>query len=136
MKYLDSNIFIYPLLYNDKIAEYSRRILSDVVNGKISACTSVLTWDELVHSIGKIKGKKYAILYGEKFLNFSRLVLLDANPMIILTAQGLIKKYGLYPRDAIHAATSIYNKTSEIISNDKDFDNIKEIKRIDPKNYK
>ena len=47
-----------------------------------------------------------------------------------------MKTYEINPRDAIHLATALIFESSEIISSDTDFDNIKEIKRIDPKNYR
>jgi predicted nucleic acid-binding protein len=39
-------------------------------------------------------------------------------------------KYNLSPRDAIHLASALSRKAIAIVSDDEDFDQIKEIKRI------
>ena len=44
-------------------------------------------------------------------------------------------KKGLPPRDLVHAAVMINNGLSHIISADKHFDSIKEIKRVRPEQY-
>lgn len=43
-----------------------------------------------------------------------------------------MEKYKLKPRDAIHAATAIENKINTMVSYDRDFDNVIEIRRIEP----
>jgi hypothetical protein len=45
------------------------------------------------------------------------------------------KTKGLPPRDLVHAAVMINNGMSHIISTDKHFDAIKEIKRVRPGQY-
>ena len=46
------------------------------------------------------------------------------------TAIDLIKKYKLDQQDSIHVACCIRNDIGEIVSNDSDFINIVEVKRI------
>ena len=43
-----------------------------------------------------------------------------------------MEEYKLRPRDAVHAAAALENKITTIVSYDKDFDLIHEIKRIEP----
>ena len=131
-KYLDSNVFLYPVLYEDEKAEACKKILGDVVNKKLMGCTSVLCWDEFVYILRKEKGNDVAVSEGRKFLNFINLLFIGANKSILFKAQQLIEEYNLKPRDAIHAATALVNGINEIISDDSDFDKIKEIKRIKP----
>lgn len=129
-KYLDTNVFLYPILYEDEKADICKEILKKVVNKELTAYTSVLCWDEFVYTIRKEKGKEIAEQGGEKFLQFPNLVFLDANKIILFKAQEIIKNYNLKPRDAIHLATALINGINEIISDDPDFDKIKEINRI------
>jgi len=132
MIYLDSNIFIYASLNLAPESEKCRKILSDVVNKRIDACTSILTWDEFFYSVKKKFGSAYASAESEKLLNFLNLTFLDADFNTIFLAQKINAKYNLGPRDAIHAATAIINKCDSIITDDSDFDKIKEIKRQKP----
>ncbi len=128
-KYLDSNVFIYPLLYEDEESPFYEKILLDLVEKKFQGFTSVLTWDELVHVLRKKKGEEIAAIEGQKFLNFPELVFVNANLSVLRASQKIIETYGLKPRDAIHAASALSNNCDEIISDDDDFDGIKEIKR-------
>jgi predicted nucleic acid-binding protein len=50
----------------------------------------------------------------------------------VFKAQEIVEKYRLTPRDAIHAAAAIDNKIATIVSYDKDFDILDEIRRIEP----
>jgi uncharacterized protein len=130
MIYLDANIFIYALGNVDKKTQNCINILRKIVRNEVEAYTSVLTWDEFLYSIRKQVGKQKALDESSKFLNLPNLVFLDANNEVLLKAQELSEKYNLKPRDAIHAATAIKNKIPKIISDDSDFDKIKELKRV------
>jgi len=132
-KYIDSNIFINSVLYDDEKAERCKEIALRISNREIFAITSVLTWDELVYAIRKNLRREIAIIEGEKFLRFPNLIFIDANKNIISMAQKLIKRYNLKPRDAIHAATAISQGCQEIISEDSDFDRVEELKRVGPR---
>lgn len=130
--YIDTNIFIESILRDNKECQI---ILEKIINKEVQGITSILTWDELVFILRKFIGKEIAISEGEKFMRFPNLIFVDAKKEIIQNAQKLIGKYNLQPRDTIHIATAIYAGIKEIISEDRDFDIVKEIKRISPKNF-
>jgi predicted nucleic acid-binding protein len=93
------------------------------------AFTSVLTWDEVVWTIRKLMGRNEAVSQGQKLLGFLNLRFIGVDENILSQAQGLISKYNLKPRDAIHVASAINRKIEIIISDDQDLDGIKEITR-------
>ncbi len=64
------------------------------------------------------------------FLQLPNIAFLNANNIVIYKSQELIENYSLKPRDAIRAASAIINENQKIISDDKDFDKIKELKRV------
>ncbi len=130
MKYIDSNIFINAILYDDSKAKRCEKIIKDIIMGKEIAYTSLLSWDEIVYIVKKYMGRELAIGEGKKFLKFPNLIFLGIEENIIFKAQELLSKYNIDPRDAIHAASALINEVKEIISDDQDFDKIKEIKRI------
>ena len=131
-KYLDSNIFINPVLYNDETARKCKKVLDKIISKEIIGITSFLTWDELVYVIGKNLGRELAISEGEKFLKFPNLIFIDVNKNILIKAQKILSEFNIKPRDSIHAATALMQKCEEIFSVDSDFKVIKELKLIDP----
>ena len=129
-KYLDANIFINAILYEDDKAKKCKEIISKIVKNEMEGVTSVLTWDEVVYAIKRLIGMEKAKDFGNKFFNIPNLKLLNTDKDIVMYAQKFITLYGINPRDAIHAATALKHNIKEIVSDDSDFDKIKEIKRI------
>ena len=133
MHYIDSNIFIYPIVADEKTenkALLAKTLLIKIADKSIEAATSSLTWDEVVWCIKKILGSETAVKGGSKFLEFPNLRMLDVNEKVIYRAQKLIETYSLRPRDAIHMACCLENKIRDIISDDPDFDSVKDLNRI------
>jgi len=132
MIYLDSNIFIYSLLYDRAVpdANKARKILSDVSNGTLKAATCCLTWDEIVHVIKKNAGSNAAVFAGKYFLEFPNLKILPVDHGTIEAAQALVQRYTLQPRDAIHAVSALQTGISDFLTDDHDFDKVKELNRI------
>ncbi len=131
--YVDSNVFIQGIIRNDLDC---KNVIIKIAKKEIMGVTSVLTWDEIVHIVKKFLGKDIAKIEGAKFFTLPNFIFIDAKKDIILKAQKLIEEYKINPRDAIHIATAIHAGINEIVSEDSDFDVVKEIKRISPKNFK
>ena len=129
MIYLDANVFVYSAINNGELGERSRVLLRKVAKNEISACTSVLTCDEVVYAIRKKAGAEISAIEGGKLIRFNGLKWFKSDENILLMAQEIIETKNLKPRDAIHAATAILNGCKEIISDDSDFDKVKELKR-------
>ena len=129
--YIDSNVFLYPVLYNNiKESETAREILAEIEGKNIQAYTSTLTWDEVSYVVERIFGKTDSIEVGKRFLNFPFLRFIPVDDEIIRRSQVIREKYNLKPRDSIHLSCAIERNISEIITDDADFDGIKEITRI------
>lgn len=132
MKYVDANVFIFPIIYDATIKEssLSKGILLEISEGDLEAATCSLTWDEVAWIVRKTLGIEYAKNEGKKLLEFPNLKILTVNEEIINEAQKIMETYQLKPRDSIHAACAIKNNIGEIITDDPDFDKVKELKRI------
>ncbi len=132
MPYIDSNVFIYPILYTVEVepkVKKAKQILLGIEKGELSGCTSTLTWDEVVWVVSKTLGKSEGINQGQKLLGFPNLEFINVDENILGHAQALMSKYNLSPRDSIHIASAIKRKIKTIISDDKDADQVAEIKR-------
>ena len=132
MQYVDSNVFLYPVLYPSDFepkAKKAKEILVQIENGTLLASTSTLTWDEVVWVTTKLLGKTDGITQGQKILGFPNLKFINVDEEVISQAQALMSKYKLNPRDSIHIASALSKKIKTILSDDADFDQITEIKR-------
>ena len=132
MAYIDSNIFIYPAIYSTETQEKAmkaKEILLKIEKGELSAYTSTLTWDEVVWVISRTLGRDDGTNQGRKLLGFPNLEFIDIDKRALSTAQMLLDKYQLKPRDALHLASAVNRNIKKVISDDEDFDNIKEIER-------
>ena len=134
--YVDSNVFLYPIVYEPGAVEEAREskdFLLKISEGLVEACTATITWDEVVWVVRKMFGLKPSIELGKKFLEFPNLKLLNVKRSVVFRAQRLMEKYGIKPRDAIHAATALENGVETIVTYDRDFDKVEEIKRLEPR---
>lgn len=133
MAYLDANVFAFAsALTEESAAETvnSQKILTKVAKNKLSALTSVLTWDEVIWACRKNLSSVDALAKGNSILEFPNLKISEVTITVIKLAGEIAATYGLKPRDAIHAATAILNGEKEIITDDSDFDKVKELKRV------
>ncbi len=133
--YIDSNVFIYPAIYDPQTVPEAARAttsLREIVSGSIDAYTSTLTWDEITWVVRKLFDAKKAAAQGTSFLRVPNLKLLKVDIETISQAQSVVEDYELKPRDAIHAATAVANGLHRIMSFDKDFDTIPSLTRIEP----
>ena len=129
MKYLDTNIFLLPLLYEGDKANKAKEILEKMVQGNLQCATASLTLDEFTWVIIK-KDRKKAIEACKDILELPNLKILDVTNSDIICALGYMEKYEqLKPRDAIHLAVCTNSGIFTIISDDSDLDNINEINR-------
>ncbi len=131
MFYIDANLFIYASLDRDELGDQSREIIGLLNNGKINGITSSLTLDEIIWVVWKEKGKELGIKVGKEIFEISNLDIVGISEKIIFNAIELMEKYDLKPRDAIHLSAAIEHSVFTIISEDKDFDKVKEIERLD-----
>jgi hypothetical protein len=127
--YLDSNVFIYAALNTEDIGDRARALLRRVEQGEEKASSSALTFDEVVWAVKKYRTLDDAVMAGEAFLNFRGLRLVSVDGDLLAVALDLIRRYGLDPRDSIHAASTISGKAEAIVSTDEHFDKVKELQR-------
>jgi len=133
--YVDSNLFIYPIIYDSNVmpeAARAKQKLLEIASGSVKACTSTLTWDEVTWITRRLFGSEKAAEQGASFLKLPNLKLLKVDMEIVSYAQALLEKHDLKPRDAIHAATAVKNGISEILSYDEDFDTVPDLVRLSP----
>jgi predicted nucleic acid-binding protein len=126
--YIDSNIFLYPVLYeNTPESTAAEKVLKKIENTEITAYTSTLTWDEITYCVFKITGRFNSITAGRKFITFPNLRFIAVDESVISKSQRLMEEYNLHPRDAIHCACALEKGIKKLITNDKHFQEVGEI---------
>ncbi|MBI2584131.1 MAG: type II toxin-antitoxin system VapC family toxin [Candidatus Aenigmarchaeota archaeon] len=131
MIYLDSSVFLLAFLDVSEKGKRARTLLLEIEEGRKEAATSALTYDEVVWNVKKERNQKESLAAGHDMVSLQRVRFIPADSLVIMRAQELREKYGLDPRDAIHAASALVNNISTIVSTDPDFDDVKEISRKD-----
>jgi len=127
--YLDASILIFAALNTEEIGEKAVALLSNIQSGGERAVTSALTFDEVFWEVKRNRGLEKAIETAEAMLNFPNLTIVSVDREFVSSALGIIRKYHLALRDAIHTATALAEKVDFIVSTDNHFDKIVELKR-------
>jgi len=130
MRYVDSNIFISNLIGDVRLGEAAKKYLEKVASGKESAVTSV---HSMIEIYAFLKGKKLSEQKIAQILNdvgLHGVALLPFEPLILQEALSMVKN-GWKLGDAIHFRTMMKHNIKEIVTDDRHFDNLDEIQRID-----
>lgn len=134
MQYLDANVFIFASVYSedDVRVKNAQEILTRVVHGHEQCITSVLTVDEVVWAwMKQKKDREQAILQGLRLHALPNIKLVEITSMVSLKSLELMQRFHrLKPRDALHTATALLHGATTIVSDDPDFDDVPELKRI------
>ena len=131
MYYFDSNVFILPALYEGPKSQEAGDWLKKMVEGEIEVGTSALTLDEVVWIISRESSKEEALKEGERILELPHLKILDVKSEDTVRMINYQRRYeGLKPRDAVHLSIAVRNGIHTIVSDDDDFDGLKEVEWI------
>jgi uncharacterized protein len=133
--FVDSAVLMYAAGRDHPLRAPSIRFLDQVADGSIQAITSVEVVQEVFHRYLSLRRPDLA-----------RIVAKDAQdmfaPVVPIThalmrrIPDLVDKYPrLQARDLVHVATCIHEGVTEIISPDKAFDQVSEVRRIDPTEF-
>src|SRR3989338_7353617 len=132
MDYIDSSVFVYASIYEKKKTHTARNILKKIDDRKRTVITSILTLSELLWVLWRLtKDKEFALQQVKSVLSLTNITFVPLSVEISSRSILLMKVYAkLRPYDAIHAATCIHERIITIISDDADFDSIKELQRM------
>ena len=130
--FLDTNVFLYAAGADHPRREACVRALHKVSEGTLQATVNSEVLQEILYVLSRRGRRQDAVTLANHVASLFP-DLLPVTREDILGACDLIRRYARLPvRDAIHAATMLRNGLKEIISVDQDFDQIREIRRIDP----
>ena len=129
MIYIDSNVFIYATLQTGQEGDWCRALLRRVAEGKEEALTSALTVDEVAYQVREDRGLEASVEAGRALLQMAHLAVVPADAEVLWRSLDLASGLGLYPRDAIHAATAQLHGVEDFYSEDEDFAGVEGLRR-------
>ena len=130
--FVDTAIIMYANGADHPLRDPSRRIMSAIVAGELQAVTSSEVVQEILHRFTSIRrpevGARIAMLTMDAFAP-----VLPITHALMRRVPDLALKYpNLDARDVLHVATCIHEGITEVISPDRGFDQVAEVRRIDP----
>jgi len=130
LRYVDSNIIIHHLVKDGRVGPSAQKYLESVAKGDESACSSTYM---IIEVYAFLKGMKYPEQKISSILDSVAsygIILLPLESEVILRSLPMMKS-GWRLGDAIHYNTMLKNDVTEIVSDDRHFDDVEKIKRVD-----
>lgn len=130
--FVDTAVMMYAAGTAHPLRDACRSLMTKILTGEIEGVTSVEVVQEVLHryrSIGQPGiGRTLAIDTLDTFAP-----VLPITHAVMRRVPDLAARYPrLQARDLVHVATCIHEGITEIISPDRGFDDVAEVKRIDP----
>jgi predicted nucleic acid-binding protein len=131
--FLDANIFLYAIGGDGPYRESCRAVLLAVGRGALDGVTNAEVLQEILH----VRARRLSIKDATSAVRAAAGMVADLLPVTredILEACALLNAHpGFGARDALHAAVMKNAGINLIVSVDRDFDAIKSLKRLVPK---
>jgi len=127
--YIDANIFVYAAISEEPIGEVCRDIM-DLVNDRVLTVTSsYMSIQELLWVVKRTTGRESASRISATILGMP-VRWVDVGQDILARTLDAFSTTSLDVRDAMHVATMRKAGISTLISEDRDFDRVKGIRRM------
>jgi len=133
--FLDTAIFMYAGGAEHPLRVPCGAILRQIDEGSLDATTSVEVVQEILHRFLAVRRPEVGTAMARQVLDAFAPVL----PMthgLMRRVPSLVEAYpALSARDAVHVATCIGEGIDTIVSPDRGFDQVREIRRLDPAEF-
>ena len=130
--FLDTNVFLYAIGAESPHRGPCRDVLAAIGKGEIDAVTSSEVLQELLH----LRTRRVSLHDGIQAARSAAAMVAEVLPVRgddVLAACKILEKHPqMSARDALHVAVMKASRVHILISVDKDFDAVKDIKRVDP----
>ena len=133
--FIDTAVVMYANGTSHPLREPCRAIMIQVGDGQLEAVTSAEVVQEILHRFMSLRRPEIGI-------DIAR-VTMDAFAPVIPITHALMRRVpdlaARYPnlsaRDLVHVATCIHEGITEILTPDRGFDQVVELRRIDPTDF-
>ncbi|CUU37419.1 MAG: type II toxin-antitoxin system VapC family toxin [Fimbriimonadales bacterium] len=132
--FLDTNIVMYAVGAEHPYRVPCQKVLQAVASGTLSAAIDTEIIQEILHRYGALQRYREAVEVAEKLIALVSVVY-SVTLDDMRRAMEIFRQYasqGVHARDAIHAAIILGHSIPYIVSADRHFDLIPEVRRLDP----
>jgi predicted nucleic acid-binding protein len=130
--FVDTSVIIYAAGGEHEMREPCRRVMQVIDQRGIEAVTSTEVVQEIVHRFLAIRRPDIAEALARSTLDTFAPVL-PITHALMRRLPDIAKRYPtLDARDIIHVATCVHEGITEIVSTDRGFDTVREVRRIPP----
>lgn len=130
--FVDTNIFIYASGDPHPYKNPAKHILEKIAKNQLKAVTSTEVLQEILHRYCIIKDQARGFAIFDDCIKIIS-VIVPITKQDISKAREILQEYpSIEARDATHAAVMLNRNIKSIYSYDRHFDEIKELKRIQP----
>jgi predicted nucleic acid-binding protein len=130
--FIDTSVVMYAAGGEHPLREPCRRIIDRAADGSIDAVTSVEVIQEILHRFLATGRADDGATLAERTQDLFAPVL----PITHALMRGIPPLAGRYPglsaRDIVHVATCVHEGMTDIVTADRGFDAVSEIRRLDP----
>ncbi len=130
--FVDTSVIMYAAGGEHPLRAPCRAIVDRIGEGELAAATSVAVIQEIIHRYRAIRRADGGIELAVSTLDLFAPVL-PITHALMRRVPALAERYPeLAARDLVHLATCIHEGIDEIVTTDRGFDAVREIRRIDP----
>jgi uncharacterized protein len=133
--FVDTNVLMYAAGGDHPLQRPCREIVEGIGDRSIAATTSVEVIQEIVHRFLSTGAAEGGLALTERTMDLLAPVL-PITHALMRRVPDLARRYpDLSARDVIHVATCIHEGIVEILSTDRGFDAVREVRRIRPEEF-
>ena len=132
MIFVDTNVLMYAAGGDHPLRDACRAIVRQIGDRGVAATTSTEVVQEILHRYLAIGRRAGGLDLVDRTLDLFAPVLPITHAMVRRLPDLASRYPGLTARDLVHIATCIHEGIPEILSTDRGFDDVAEVRRIDP----
>jgi uncharacterized protein len=133
--FLDAAVFMHSVGADHPLREPCRSVIRQVMAGTLSATTSVEVVQEIHHRYRSIRRPDFGQALAKDVMD-SFAPVLPVTHAVMRRVSVLADRYpSLSSRDLVHVATCIIEGIESIITPDLGFDQVTEVRRLDPREF-
>jgi predicted nucleic acid-binding protein len=133
--FIDTAVPMYAAGGTHPLRDPSRRILQLIRQGDLDGVTSAEVVQEIAHRFLAVRHPEFAWRLANDVLDLFAPVLPITHALVRRVPELALRYPSLQARDLVHVATCIHEGIAEIISPDRAFDQVAELRRIDPSEF-